>query len=261
VLATRRAFENYLSVGLVAGVVLPSRIPPRDGWPRMMERRMAFRTCAGPTLETEVGNSSPIVEIFRDGHYDVPISWSDLERVLDVGGHVGAFTTWVAARAPNARIDVFEPEPRNFADLIANLKRNRLRDRVIAINAAVGSRDERCRLSVPPQRDMSSRVPGLGTIEVNCVSLDGYVREHVDGPIDIMKLDCEGAEWEILPSLGEATFDRVRHFLVEFHARRPSEIDAAVRDFVARGFEVWTLATRRAPSEAPFLSTVWATRV
>jgi FkbM family methyltransferase len=259
VLATRRAFENYLGVGVIAGVVLPSRIPPRRGWPRLMERRMQFRTRAGPTLETEVGNAWPIVEIFRDGHYDIPIDWSDVDRVLDVGGHVGAFATWLAVRAPNARVDVFEPEPRNFADLVANIARNQLGDRLIAVNAAVGARDERRVLTAPIRRDMSSFAPGAGRkIEVECVSLDRHIREGVAAPVDVVKLDCEGAEWEILPSLTDESLRLVRHFLIEFHAREPAEIDAAAHALRTRGLVTTTLASGPGPTEPSLFSTLWA---
>jgi FkbM family methyltransferase len=222
---------------------------------------MSFRTRAGPVLETELGNAWPIVEIFRDGHYDIPIEWSDVEQVIDVGGHVGAFATWVAARAPNARVESFEPEPRNFSDLVANVARSGLRDRIVAVNAAIGPRDGPGVLTVPLRRDMSSLAPGSGRrVDVECVSLERHIRERDDGPIDVVKLDCEGAEWQVLPSLTEASFRRVRHFLVEFHARHPSEPTAAARDFQARGFSTTVLASGPGPARPSFFSTLWAAK-
>jgi len=259
--ATRCAFENWLAVGAVAGMVLPGRIPPRGGLPRLMERRMSFRTRPGPTLTTELGTAWPIVEIFRDGHYDVPIVWGDVRRVVDVGGHVGAFAIWVATRASNARIETFEPEPRNFADLVANVERNGLGDRIVAHNVAVGARDERSVLNVPLRRDMSSLAPGAGRqVEVQCVALDRHLRDCVDGAVDVVKLDCEGAEWEILPSLSDESLRRVRNLLVEFHARRPEEIEAAERDLRAHGFTTTALASGPGPTTSSFFSTVWASR-
>lgn len=226
-----------------------------------MQHRMTLRTRLGPALETELGNSWPIVEIFRDDHYDVSIDWSSVERVLDVGGHVGAFTTWAAARAPKARIETFEPEPRNFADLVANVERSGFQDRIALFNAAVGARDETRLLRVPPRRDMSSLTPGKGRgVEVECVALDRHIRECGREPIDILKLDCEGAEWEILPSLSEASLGRVRNFLVECHAREPSEVDAMASEFRAHGFVPSVLASGAGPDESCFLATLWAAK-
>jgi FkbM family methyltransferase len=222
---------------------------------------MAFRTRAGPTLTTEIGTAWPIVEIFRDGHYDIPIAWRDARRVVDVGGHVGAFAIWVATRAPSAQIETFEPEPRNFADLVANVERNGLGERVVAHNAAVGARDQRSVLHVPLRRDMSSLFAGRGRqVEVECVSLDRHLRERVDTPVDVVKLDCEGAEWEILPSLSEESLHRIRHLVIEFHAHGPAQIETATRDLRARGFATTSLASGPGPTPRSFFSTVWASR-
>jgi FkbM family methyltransferase len=225
-----------------------------------MRRRLAFRTREGFVLETELGNAWPIVEIFRDSHYDVPIGWASIEHVLDVGSHVGAFTIWVAARAPRARITAFEPEPRNFGDLRLNVERNDLADRVSLVNAAVGAEAGTRTLRVRRRRDTSSLAPpgASGSTEVDCVALEDVLTEHESPRIDVLKLDCEGAEWEILRSLDTQKLRRVAHILLECHAERRDQLDVMLEQLEAKGFIPRVLSTGSAPGLYPLLATIWA---
>lgn len=260
---TRTVFENYLSVGGIAGVVLPGRIPPRRGLPRLMERRIEFRTRLGPVLETEIGNAWPIVKIFRDWQFSVPLDWSAVARVVEVGGHVGSFAVWAAACAPRANVVTFEPEPRNFRDLERNVRRNDLGERVVRVNAAVAAEDGRRALKVPIQRNRASVAPRTGekaaAHEVECIGLERYLKREVTGTIDVLKLDCEGAEWEILPSLSRETFGRTRHVLVGCHARDTAQV-GEMRALLARqGFRS-RVVERGSDPEYPLLVTLWAQR-
>jgi len=218
--ATRRAFHNWIQVGIVAGMAVGSRIPPRHGWKRLQRRRLLFRTRMGPVLETDAGNATAIVEIFRNGEYAVPLNWQRLRQVLDVGAHVGAFTCWVGTLNPDARIVAFEPEPANFRDLQANVTRNHMQGRVTLLNVAVASRAGHRGLVVPSGRERASMVAADTTsphVTVPTVDFDDYLRHHCEDTVDLLKMDCEGAEWEVLGSLTEAGWRRIDRLLLECH--------------------------------------------
>jgi FkbM family methyltransferase len=227
----------------------------------MMNRRMRFRTRLGPVLETEVGNSWPIIEIFRDGHYDVEIPWPSVRRVVDVGGHVGAFALWVAARAAHAQITTFEPEPRNFRDLELNVARNDVRDRVTRVNAAVAGHDGRRVLNVPVHRHNASFATAADArrVSVDCVSLERYLQGQASREIDVLKLDCEGAEWEILTSLRRETLRQIRHLLVECHTQREDDIDELIGLLGEVGLTPRIISTGQ-NREYALVMTLWAAR-
>jgi FkbM family methyltransferase len=214
----RDTFKNWLVVGVVSLVALPGRLPPRRGWSRAGSIRLRFRTRRGQVLETEARNSWPVIEVFH-GEYERPIGWESLRLVVDIGAHVGAFVCWAARRAPSARIVAFEPEPRNFADLKRNVERNALEERVELVNAAVGPSDGQIALFVQEgDRQLSSLVVEPGeAVTVRCMNLDQYIRTSLDGPIDLLKIDAEGAEWDILYSLREDTWARISRIVVEVH--------------------------------------------
>jgi FkbM family methyltransferase len=217
-LLLHRTFRNWSVVGIVTLLALPGRFPPRRGWQRAGRIRLRMRTREGPILETEARNSWPVIEVFQ-GDYESPIAWDQLRVVLDVGAHVGAFTCWVAARAPSSRIVALEPEPRNFADLQANVLRNHLTGRVVLVNAAAASDDRMVELRVRgDDRQLSSFMASSGeAIPVQAVALDQFVRSDLDGPIDLVKMDVEGAEWEILPSIRDDTWARISRLVLEVH--------------------------------------------
>jgi FkbM family methyltransferase len=217
-LMLRRTFQNWVVVGMVSLLALPGRFPPRRGWARAGRLRLRLRTRKGFVLETEAGNSWPVIEVFL-GEYERPIAWDQLRLVLDVGAHVGAFTCWAASRAPRARIFAFEPEPHNFADLDANVLKNDLGGRVVLVNAAAASVDGEGGLRVHVgDRQLSSLVaPAGGTVPVRCINLDKYIRKCCEGPIDLLKMDVEGGEWEVLPSLRDDTWARISKVVLEVH--------------------------------------------
>jgi FkbM family methyltransferase len=263
VAATRRAFRNWVRVGVVAGLASPSAIPPRAGWKRLADVPLVFRTRLGPVLRTGAGNASPIVEIFRDGEYDVDVAWDGLEWIVDVGAHVGAFTTWAAWRAPHARILAIEPEPRNFADLEANVRRNGLADRATLVNAAVAATGGERLLDVPAHRDHASLGGSAGgrSARVRTVDLAGALAAEGIERVSLLKMDCEGAEWDVLERLPDDLWPRLDRIVLEVHAGPDRRVDDMGSLLGRAGYRVETLS--RTPSGVPWyetLATLWAQR-
>ena len=238
--ATRHAFVNWMEVGAVGGLAMPSRLPPRGGVGALRSRRLRIATRLGPELETEAVNASPVIAIFRDGEYDLPVPWPELELVVDAGAHIGAFAAWVAVLAPRAHIVAFEPEPGNFRDLERNAARNEFGARTRLVNAAVGASSGVRALAVPAMRDMASTVGSglpMTTTTVECIDFDRYVREDLGRPIDLLKVDCEGAEWETLDALSTEAWGYIRRIVVETHlvaGHRREQMDELLR---RAGFE------------------------
>jgi len=143
--------------------------------------------------------------------------------VVDIGANVGVFAVWAARRLGAARIVAVEPSPPTAARLRRNLERNRTSGATV-LQAAVGARTAEAVLYRRGQPSLSTlyeqdvygssfspearvRVVTLGEI---------FEEEGIDG-CDLLKLDCEGAEYEILFAAGRDTLDRIRHIVGEYH--------------------------------------------
>lgn len=235
---TRVAFRNWIAVGILAGLASPSAIPPRAGLDALAHIRMRFKTRLGPVIETEAGNASPIVEVFRDGEYDIPVAWGDLDRIVDVGAHVGSFTAWAAWQAPQARLLAVEPEPRNFRDLLLNVERNQLGHRVECVESALAAVSGTIELHVPLHRDTTSTFAASGSrVEVEAISLSDLL-DRMDGRIDLLKLDCEGAEWTVLSELPGELWSIISRIVMECHATSVNRVEDMIVLLQNSGFGV-----------------------
>jgi len=140
--------------------------------------------------------------------------------VVDIGGNIGVFTVYAAAVRGASRVIVFEPFPENFAMLTHNVEENGLKT-VTCVNEAVGKTRGRQLFNIHPTDPGSNSLvtePGSGkVIEVQCCTFaDIFERFGVD-KIDYLKMDCEGAEYDIFDESANLWLKRVRRISMEYH--------------------------------------------
>ena len=159
------------------------------------------------------------------------------DLVIDVGANIGTFSVAAARAATGGWVLAYEPEPENFGLLRRNLDRNRCRN-VTATRAAVadatGTRT--LRVNADSSGGHALRTDGEPGLTVPAVSLKAIFDEFRVERCDYLKLDCEGAEYEILYALPPDYFRRVRRIGLEYHAEpdrkreRADELIAHLRD-------------------------------
>lgn len=119
---------------------------------------------------------------------------------VDVGANMGYFSLLWAGLNPRGRAIAFEAAPRNIAIIENNISRNRLSDRITLIPKAAGSHSGTITFDAGPPDQTGwggiSSAPSSTTMEVPLVRLD---QELPDSPIDVLKIDVEGADtWVLL---------------------------------------------------------------
>ena len=140
--------------------------------------------------------------------------------VVDIGAHMGTFSCLAASMARDGRVLSYEPEPSNFALLEENLALNgfahaRAFNRAVAGEA--GARALHLSLKPTTTGGHSLHRNGERSISVECTTLDAIVEENGLDRIDFLKLDCEGAELEILQAASPATRAKLRRGAIELH--------------------------------------------
>jgi FkbM family methyltransferase len=163
------------------------------------------------------------------------------EVVVDIGGNIGTFTVYAAAVCRASRVLVFEPFPENFAVLTRNVEENRLQ-MVTCVNEAVSGTRGRLPFHVHPtdsgSHSLATERESGKVIEVQCCTLaDVFERFNLD-VIDYLKMDCEGAEYDILDASVASLLKRVRRISMEYHkhpSRGPGDLETLLRK---NGFEV-----------------------
>jgi FkbM family methyltransferase len=160
--------------------------------------------------------------------------------VVDIGSNIGAFAVWAARKGARAVL-AFEPSAASFACCERNVRANAL-EHVIKLRRLAVSDVEGGTVRFPRRSSVFNAIidgPASGEFdEVPSTTLATIVAS-VDR-VDVLKLDCEGAEYRILFGSPPSVFDKVRDIRLEYHDGRSEEILTLL---TAQGFETRYLMT------------------
>ena len=166
-------------------------------------------------------------------------------EIVDVGAYLGVYSVLAASVNPNASISAFEPNPKTYEALQANLLLNEFSN-ITALNFALGDEEKTVKLLSDTSRPMSSGASvsplpeqGRTAIAVQQVRLDDYA----EAP-SLIKVDAEGMEIEVLRGasrilshhspdlvleiLTPSQFDRVIELLDGFGYQHPRFLGGSV---------------------------------
>lgn len=118
-------------------------------------------------------------------------------NVVDIGANIGYYTLLAAEfTGDQGKVFAFEPEPENYSLLLKNIHINGYRN-IIALQKAVSNKTEKKKLIIS-NKDFGGHSfwnpdKARESIMVNVISLDDFFKKQRI-PIDIIKMDIEGAE-------------------------------------------------------------------
>ena len=178
----------------------------------------------GVTVAATVRSSHMFGETWHTHDYDVPgcpLRSGDL--VIDIGANQGFFSCYAALKG--ASVHAFEPFPESFERLQDNVNRNGFSSSVKASQVAVASSAGKAKfwcsdyLGGGANTLVAAHLGSIpeeiqNTIEVDTVGLDSILSE-LPGQVRLCKIDCEGAEFEILRSLSNPS--KIDSFAIEYH--------------------------------------------
>ncbi len=173
----------------------------------------------GPTLRAPRNialwnhfNDIWLYESYTGGKYQI----QEDSTVIDIGANVGVFTLLAAQKA--RKVFAFEPYRASFDYLLKNVSENGL-DNVVAFNCAVAEGRGKRRLRVQTECTANSLWgPCSGSeVDVACITLTDIFDSNAIEFCDLLKLDCEGSEFEILFSTPEAYLRRIGRISMECH--------------------------------------------
>ena len=143
--------------------------------------------------------------------------------IIDCGSNIGVSILWFKRRYPDAFITAFEPEPYTFKYLSRNVIENSL-EHVVLHQAAVTGKEgyfpfyvelnQQAALGMSLTKRLQDRGKAAGKTTVPCVRLSRFIKQ----PVDILKLDVEGAESQVLQDLyDENKLQLINELFLEYH--------------------------------------------
>jgi FkbM family methyltransferase len=146
--------------------------------------------------------------IFKQGLYAID-GIGDAPTILDVGANIGMASLYLMQRFPKAKITAFEPDPRLAAIFRKNMEAFgycvHLDEAAAGTSAAI--------MGFQPDSGDGGRLSDTGTDHVKVIRLKEYLYQ----PVDLLKVDIEGAEFDVLMDCRD-DLSIVRNLFVEYHS-------------------------------------------
>jgi FkbM family methyltransferase len=171
---------------------------------------------------TSVAGDVIAAELLNNAYLIDSIDFAPGDTVLDLGGHVGMVSIYLAKRHPSLKIYSYEPCPNNYEHFLLNLDSNKVRN-VQVFDKAV-TRDGRMLDMIANLEDNSAgataqlkdmQLPGHSYFRVESLTLDDIFADKNINYCKLLKIDIEGSEHEVL--LNSSCLDKVGYLVGEFH--------------------------------------------
>ncbi|HMD41485.1 MAG TPA: FkbM family methyltransferase [Candidatus Acidoferrum sp.] len=146
--------------------------------------------------------------------------------VIDIGANQGVFTCYAAYHG--ARVYAFEPFPQSFETLRENVRSNGFEKNVTARPWAIAGQNGTANLvytdslggvmnSINLAYCQKKNIDMQQQIAVPCYTLAQIIEDMKIDRIRLCKIDCEGAELDILKQVTEKELRKIDSFVIEYH--------------------------------------------
>jgi len=183
--------------------------------------------------------------LIRSDYLNNGATLKDGDTVIDIGANIGCFTVMAASIVGNSgRVIAIEPNPETYQQLCRNIELNNLSN-VTPLNLAIGANNQPIELYISDNSLYSSFYAKVDKhqiigkkIAVNSETLESLMEQLKIQEVQLLKLDCEGAEYQILDSISPSLASRIKQVSMEVHEiseREPQEIQDKLSNL---GFQV-----------------------
>lgn len=199
-------------------------------------------------------------EIFSENCYYLELE-KDNPVIVDLGAHIGMTVLYFKMLFPAARITAYEPIPANFELLKRNVAENQL-ENVTLVRAAVAPKAGRITLHEPVGENAWSSGAGIipggwkGVQTNRQIGVEAVgIQEILSQPIDLLKMDIEGMEYEVVRNMG-AQIRNIRQMVIEVHPRKEHRVEEIKKTLLQNGFAIEIREDRSSLGRG--LAKIWA---
>ena len=237
--AIRAAFRGWPAITAKGFLWKHLSLPDRE-----IEIQSRGGTTIAAPLVHNVGALYTAVDVFALGAYECDWELDDDPVVVDIGANIGAWVLRLAEQRPRLRGICYEPDPGAASYLRRNLFLNGLEERVEVRSEAISDRTGTASLF--------QAKPGDGTSSLRSVShairfeQETPVRtvsflkamERIEGQVSLLKIDCEGAEYDIIARAPFEAWERIRRVVIEYHPAPADRVEAIRARFAELRFNM-----------------------
>jgi FkbM family methyltransferase len=223
----RRGLKNFISLNALKHLpYIPIIIFKLKNWLPFLLNYIGFKNPGdniyifrnGTKIKTkeEIDSTTIAVVFIKKDYGDV----TDNSIVIDIGANIGVYSIFAASTSKNTIVYAYEPMPENYDLFLENIKTNKLEKNIIPFKLGVGSKTEKRKLFVgwsSPFHSLYSNKKKGEYLEIKCTSFKDIFDENKIEQCDVLKMDCEGAEFEILYNTPGEYLKKIKEIRMEYH--------------------------------------------
>ena len=182
-------------------------------------------------------------QIFVDNEYDSLNLPDNAKKIIDLGANIGLSALFFIKKFPSARIVAVEPDAVNFSIMEKNLEK--FSKSVSLLQAAILPTYGEVSLVEEDDNHVSLGAWGYRTeaskdnsaLSVKALTIPTIMKQYDMDFVDILKVDIEGAEYELFEKNYEDWIDKVGLVIIETHDRFKPNSEAMVRKALKGRFD------------------------
>ena len=171
-----------------------------------------------------------IAHELNNNEYDFNIDFKEGDIVIDIGANVGMVSILLAKKFPFLKIYSFEPLKENYDNFIKNIELNNIpKGVIIAENKAVTKDGRLITMSINSANKGGSSTTDVISInsimtkensQVESITLEEIFKKYNINKLKLLKIDCEGSEYEILYNADTNLLKNIENLRGEFHENK-----------------------------------------
>ena len=179
--------------------------------------------------------------MFLESKYDC-YELDNMDVVFDIGANSGLFSLLCINKGAK-KVYAFEPNK----DSLINLKSVTNNLNVEIVPKAVYTKDEDLKFYIDPsnttigslsKNHLELHGSSLEEVIVPAISLKTFAKENNIDKISLVKMDIEGAEYEIIDNLEDEVFEIIDNFLIEYHDNDDERVLRLTKKLIQKGFNI-----------------------
>ena len=189
-------------------------------------------------------NTVNFVKNEMEGYNFHVIDFKEGDIVIDIGANVGMVSIYLAKKYPFLKIYAFEPVKQNYENLLRNIDINNIPNGVITAENVAITKDRRSvniitslgntgGSSFAIKRNLNAINSNIHT-NIKSMTFDDIFDKYNIDKCKLLKIDCEGAEFEILYSANEKNLKKCENMRGEFHGNKDDrmKLDEHCRKYI-----------------------------
>jgi len=157
-----------------------------------------------------------IINEVYNGNYKLKIPNDSV--IIDIGAHIGAYSILASKYAKV--VYAFEPYSESYSLLTNNIEMNQIGN-VKTYCKGIAKKKGKKKLYLSPNSVGAYSIYSLinqKSCKIECITLGDFIISNKIEKVDILKLDVEGAEYEILFNLPKEILSKIKNITMECHS-------------------------------------------